>query len=622
MLKINGVLFLLLCAYSLIAQDQCACNIFTNEKRMEFEEAVRKNNFEKANQVLSVISKDPSNCCKAIGSTMNAILSNSQGKNGDVYNYAKATFKILNGKYEKFSLMESNRLMGIYYSSKGKGDSAMIHHIKALSIAEKEKNHYTRAKIYSNMAGVYLNQKQYEKGLQMIKKSVDASKVAKDSMAMAQSYSNIVTVYGDIYDSSNNTLYLDSAKQFAVVAQKFAKATKHPLSIIRSYLSYTKFSLIDKDYSQALLYSDTLLTLIHEKNSPAVLYSAYKDRGEIMTAQNNLPLAKVYFEKAHENALKVNNYFMLKGSYENLYKVHKDIGKVDLALQYLEKYKVLNDSFVTKENSEIVSEIEAKYNQVKNESEIKDLHSKNQLYLLSSLIGLLGILSIAFYLRQQKLKHKKDILETEQRLNRARMNPHFFFNALAALQKFALHENDGQAMASNLSKFSNVMRETLESTYKEYISIEQEMEFLTEYLEVQKIRFPKSFTFEVSAADDLEVDEVLIPSMIVQPFIENSIEHGFSGIDYPGQIKVNFRKENQDLLILISDNGKGLITTLKAKDDHISRASQIIKDRIYLLNLKLKTKAGFNIENNHLGIGVVVKINLPLLYQENISKRK
>jgi LytS/YehU family sensor histidine kinase len=160
------------------------------------------------------------------------------------------------------------------------------------------------------------------------------------------------------------------------------------------------------------------------------------------------------------------------------------------------------------------------------------------------------------------------------------------------------------------------MRETLESTYKEYVTIEQEMEFLNEYLEVQKIRFPQTFSYEVIADKELDIDELQIPAMIIQPFVENSIEHGFVGADYPGNVAVNFSIENNELLIKIVDNGKGLSATIKGDNEHISRASQIIKDRIYLLNIKLKTKAGFSIDNNSTGKGVIVKIHLPLLYKD------
>ena len=76
--------------------------------------------------------------------------------------------------------------------------------------------------------------------------------------------------------------------------------------------------------------------------------------------------------------------------------------------------------------------------------------------------------------------------------------------------------------------------------------------------------------------------------MIIQPFVENSVEHGFSGIDYTGNIRVYFSKQGKELRILIEDNGKGLITGNQDKEGHVSRASQIIRDRIYLLNIKLK----------------------------------
>jgi sensor histidine kinase YesM len=123
----------------------------------------------------------------------------------------------------------------------------------------------------------------------------------------------------------------------------------------------------------------------------------------------------------------------------------------------------------------------------------------------------------------------------------------------------------------------------------------------------------------VTAHETLEVDDLIIPSMIIQPFVENSIEHGFAGLNYPGHVRIYFSKEANEILIEVTDNGKGLLTTAKENNEHISRASQIIKDRIYLLNIKLKTKAGFRIDNSENGKGVTVKIHLPLLYKENIN---
>jgi sensor histidine kinase YesM len=229
----------------------------------------------------------------------------------------------------------------------------------------------------------------------------------------------------------------------------------------------------------------------------------------------------------------------------------------------------------------------------------------------------LALIGLTFFIRQQSLKNKQRILETEQRLNRARMNPHFFFNALSSLQSYALDGNDGKSIASNLSKFSHIMRETLESTYKEYVTIEQESDFLREYLELQKIRFPQKFSYTINIAPAIEPDDTLLPAMILQPFAENSIEHGFTGINYPGELTITFDKKEKDLHISIVDNGKGLVNTAKETSEHISRASQIIKDRIYLLNVKLKTKAAFTIDNNKNEKGVTVLIRLPLLYKQD-----
>ncbi len=194
------------------------------------------------------------------------------------------------------------------------------------------------------------------------------------------------------------------------------------------------------------------------------------------------------------------------------------------------------------------------------------------------------------------------------------MNPHFFFNALTALQRIAMKENDGKTLASNLSKFANIMRETLENSYKEYVTVKQEMEFLKEYMEIQKMRFPEMFSYSLMVDGEMEPTDVMIPSMIIQPFIENSIEHGFSDISYPGEIRIDFKQVDKSVQIEIQDNGKGLSLPGSKTNEHISRASQIIKDRIYLLNIKLKTKADFSINNNKEGKGVTVKINLPLLY--------
>jgi len=616
-------LVLALLINSVFAQKNCECPDFNSEGKAAFSESIGNVNYDEAKAIINLHKNSNSSCCQAIGYSMEAILLNAEGKTVESYTSAKKALGLLKSGYSTFASIESNRLVAMYYNRMGQPDSAIIFYYKSLEIAEKNKEYYTMAKLYANISAVFLYQDQIDKGLEFNKKSLNAAFLSKDTSAIAQCYANMITMYGRMYDETENMIYIDSAEQLVPIAVVYAKASQQTINLIRNYLSQTKISVVKNNFLLAIQYSDSLLSLVDERTNPVILNSIYVDRGAIYLGLNQYDEAIENLNKASEYAKQTQNLFMEKDIYSKLYDAYKASGATHLALENLEKYKQISDTLISKENKEIINEMEGKYNQAKSENKIKDLEKKKQFYLFLAIAGLLAALAIAFFLRQQSLKHKKDILETEQRLNRARMNPHFFFNALTTLQKIALRENDGQTMASNLSKFSNIMRETLESTYKEYVTIEQEMEFLNEYLEVQKIRFPQAFSYEITADKNLEIDELQIPAMIIQPFVENSIEHGFAGVNYPGNVTVKFASENNELLIEIQDNGKGLNTTIKENastghtgNEHISRASQIIKDRIYLLNIKLKTKAGFRIDNTESG-GVIVKIHLPLLYIEN-----
>jgi tetratricopeptide (TPR) repeat protein len=99
-------------------------------------------------------------------------------------------------------------MLGIYYNRKGNQDSSIIFYFKSLDLATKENDHYTEAKLYSNISLVYINQKEYNKGLAFIKKSVAASLISKDTSAIAQAYANMVTIYGELYDATDILLLL------------------------------------------------------------------------------------------------------------------------------------------------------------------------------------------------------------------------------------------------------------------------------------------------------------------------------------------------------------------------------------------------------------------------------
>lgn len=490
---------------------------------------------------------------------------------------------------------------------------------KILSITEATGETYDRASTLLLLSNSFNRMKQSEKGVSYARQAaplVDELTVPHEKAVLLL---ELGSRYLWRYQDTKNKLFLDTAEGYIKKELFIAKENSFTDLIGKGFGKMNGLAHELKNYPLALKYNDSSILLLQQTGNRAQLGTAYGDKADVFMEMKDYTNARLFADSCLALHKEAKNPETIANAYALIYEISNRSENYKDAVWAMNEYLTINDSLTAVEKSKEINELEKKYSQAKNENKIKDLDKKKQLYLLLAIAGLLAALAIGFFLRQQSLKHKKNILETEQRLNRARMNPHFFFNALAALQKFAVKENNPEAMASNLSKFSNIMRETLESTYKEYVSIEQEMEFLNEYLEVQKIRFPHSFTYEVKADKNLEVDELLIPAMIIQPFVENSIEHGFAGVEYPGNVSVSFAKDNKDLLINITDNGKGLTASIKDSNEHISRASQIIKDRIYLLNIKLKTKAGFSIDNAAGGKGVIVKINLPLLYKNQTT---
>jgi tetratricopeptide (TPR) repeat protein len=523
-------------------------------------------------------------------------------------------------------LLETYKYWAQLHYTKGDFARAQEYSFKLLQSAESSGNPHEIAGCYTMISHLFNQTAQADKGIVYARLAIPFLEKIEVPRKKADILFKLSKRYLWHYQDTKTVSSLDSSEILSYRQLAIAKKINRTSSIAMAFSNLEGIAWERKDFKKALQLLDSSFKYTDSSNYDN-LGTNYYDKADILIEMKEYREAEkmadssLYYRKLDGNPAYIAEIYELL-----LSRIGKETGDYRKAYEYREMARAITDSIRTTKTTTQVTELERKYSQAKNEQTIKELAQQKQIYLLLAIAGLLAAIAVGFFLRQQSLKHKQKILETEQRLNRARMNPHFFFNALASLQSFALRENDGKAIASNLSKFSHIMRETLESTYKEYVTIEQEIDFLTEYLTLQQIRFPDKFTYEVMANETLEIDELVIPSMIIQPFVENSIEHGFAGIDYPGHVRIFFSKEANEILIEVTDNGKGLLTTAKenlpagqAGNEHISRASQIIKDRIYLLNIKLKTKAGFSIDNNKDGKGVIVKIHLPLIARNEIT---
>lgn len=293
------------------------------------------------------------------------------------------------------------------------------------------------------------------------------------------------------------------------------------------------------------------------------------------------------------------------------YKVYKAMGKTEVALQYFEQANEVREQNDHSDVNQGISRMKEEYEtekkqaenrQLKRDNELKDLQIRQRNYLVFGTILLLILISImaVIIIRNNRLKSEKATMEMEQRLLQSQMNPHFTFNVLHAIHTFMLRK-DTEESGKLLTSFARLVRAILQHSSKDSIPLSDELNWLRDYIRLQQLRFTDSFNYTIEIDEQLSSDNVLLPPMLIQPFIENAIEHGFSDSGKSGELHISYKKTDKELEIRISDNGKGFSAETQnqphEKKDHESVAIQITEKRIQLLNKKRKGAFKFEISS-------------------------
>lgn len=220
---------------------------------------------------------------------------------------------------------------------------------------------------------------------------------------------------------------------------------------------------------------------------------------------------------------------------------------------------------------------------------------------------------------RQKAKINLQLASLEMKSLQAQMNPHFVFNSLNSIREMIL-SNENKAASHFLGKFAGLIRITLDQSVKPFVSLRQTIEHLTRYIEIEQIR-NEAFTCRILADDELDPNEVMLPSMLIQPFVENALWHGTTANKRNVNINIDFKKDGDGLLCIIEDDGIGINRSLSNKINgsatHKSLGLENIAHRIGLLNEKYKLKSSVRINDkedlgNYSGTGTVVQLFLPL----------
>ncbi len=245
-------------------------------------------------------------------------------------------------------------------------------------------------------------------------------------------------------------------------------------------------------------------------------------------------------------------------------------------------------------------------------------------FLFLLVLGFLGGVYLTYRYRLRQIQEREEgknrMLQLEKDFNDAvlssiqsQINPHFVFNALQSIQGYIL-KNDIETASDYLAKFSKIMRSGLEFSSLEFVSLEEEIEFLNNYLIIEKLRFPNRFNFKIVYDSDVLEEGIKIPPLVLQPIIENAVKHAFLENDEQNLILVSFEYlENKNVLrSIVEDNGIGFFNTKSVNfghGQHISKGISLVNRRVDLLKQKYgQGSYGLLSRPNESGTKIVIEL--------------
>ncbi len=451
------------------------------------------------------------------------------------------------------------------------------------SKAEKSlKDYNTLAQIYSGLGFSYMKVEKLSESVVSYLRTIDICEIFGFKMRLAWYYLHTGNAYSALGKFKKAGKYFkkaitDTPEDPSQYARAGASANLGQIYFIRgNYKSaLSMYDYAERLYSQRQGLDDDFNFSILERYR-AHLYAELGDDRKTLE----------HYRTALDYAMKSNDYKQMSAIYKDLadfYEEQKDFKK---AYEFHTKYTSSRDKFINEERNKAITELEVKYETEKKERETE-------------------------FLRLQTT-------ELQLKALRAQMNPHFIFNSLNSIQGYITGDNPELA-AVFFAKFSRLIRNSLEFSEFDIIPLEDEIQFLEDYLELEKERFKGDFDFSINIDEDVEEDIMGIPPMIIQPYIENSIKHGVRDVKN-GFVSISFEMEDEENFIcIIEDNGVGRdVASDRQKEyqdkSHRSMGTMITQERLGLFNnsadKKLSTKT-FDLkdtEGNPSGTRVEVRI--------------
>ncbi|MEP1034360.1 histidine kinase [Ekhidna sp.] len=562
----------------------------------------------------------------------------------NLYNKADSTVKLVSNQLEKVDEVHLFRIRGRIFSEKDENDSALEQLYRALELSKLNKIVSLEPEIYFEIAAILRKNNDLENCTKYYRYAIAKAREVDNLDLEVRSNIQMCKVYnGWIIVNLDSSLYYGERAMQLSLNENYEYGYANAISIVSA-------PIIRKgQYRRGLEMSKEALGYAEEYNFS--LMNRYYLIANLGFAYEGLEMydsALYYMQEAGKLRPESLDYPRLK------YRIYKAQKKYKDALEALEIYFAKSDSTQRNRNKTRLSNLQGRYEanlkaqELEAERELTNLQQgklEQQWYLIVGMIVISLLLGFALMLvyRQRKLKQTQEITkiqlqQTQEKLAieqqyrsselkalRSQMNPHFIFNALNSIQEYIML-NEKKMAGKYLGKFADLMRMYLQHSQVRNVRLEEEIKALRLYLELEKLRFEETLKFSIDISDDVD-SEISLPSLIIQPYVENSLKHGLLHKQGERILTINFRidQATNHLECEIRDNGVGRKRSAEINQmnhsDHQPFAISAIATRINLLNSTLSSPIEQKVEDLYDKMGepngTSVIIRVPILSAED-----
>ncbi|WP_370588468.1 tetratricopeptide repeat protein [Robiginitalea sp. SC105] len=540
--------------------------------------------------------------------------------------YSRALDAANQSKNREFQVVVQNRL-GITYRKMESIRSALEYHQKAMNLAESIENPSNTIMVERNNAingigNIYRLMGQYGLAIEYFQRSLEYDGELGNLQGQASNFLNIAECLEAIGDHDGSLEYYEDALQAneTMGSDRVDIIAKYGIAHVMAH---------EDQANEALALLESVLAKGEALGDPEILSSLYLQVGWVLTILDRYEEARSYLLRSIGISEDLNMQSNLHSAYNYLHDIERARGNYREALAYYKTAETARRRIANTQISNYVTEMISKSEAEERMDQIKFLNQENQIVKLklrrnrtTLLVGalLLVLFTLILYIlyRQYQLNSEKKMLTLEQSMLRSQMNPHFLFNSLNSIKLYIIN-NEQKNAVHYLNKFSKLVRKILEASSLKEIPLEEELETAVLYMNIENIRFNGEIDFAVETEPEINTSLIKIPSLILQPFLENALWHGLSSVEGPKIIRILIRKEPQGYItIVIRDNGIGREAAEKVRERRVLKRKSvgisITRERLANFSKDYQNRYSIDIrdlhdeEGNPTGTEVVLKV--------------